>query len=145
MQVAVERLLGEGAVGLLAERDVLGPRALGVPAGPRGDREVEAVQDPEGTRLTGTTATFTREQIENWASTVSDRPGRYDWAICPAASTTKARSSPPRMPCTRPSLPGLWWMLAELKPAPTASAATAWPASCQAVCTVAFRAGIRLG
>ncbi|HEV6953062.1 MAG TPA: GNAT family protein [Promicromonospora sp.] len=49
------------------------------------ERLWEAVQDPEGTRLTGTTATFTREQIENWASTVSDRPGRYDWAICPAA------------------------------------------------------------
>ncbi|MCP2267361.1 GNAT family N-acetyltransferase [Promicromonospora thailandica] len=49
------------------------------------ERLWEAVQDPEGTRLTGTTATFTREQIDEWASTVSDRPGRYDWAICPAA------------------------------------------------------------
>lgn len=49
------------------------------------ERLWEAVQDPEGTRLTGTTATFTREQINEWASTVSDRPGRYDWAICPAA------------------------------------------------------------
>jgi RimJ/RimL family protein N-acetyltransferase len=49
------------------------------------ERLWEAVQDPEGTRLTGTTAVFTRDQIEEWASTVSDRPGRYDWAICPAA------------------------------------------------------------
>ncbi|WP_275003204.1 GNAT family N-acetyltransferase [Promicromonospora iranensis] len=49
------------------------------------ERLWEAVQDPEGTRLTGTTATFTRDQINEWASTVSDRPGRYDWAICPAA------------------------------------------------------------
>jgi len=49
------------------------------------ERLWEAVQDPEGTRLTGTTAVFTREQINEWASTVSDRPGRYDWAICPAA------------------------------------------------------------
>lgn len=49
------------------------------------ERLWEAVQDPEGTRLTGTTATFTRDQIDEWASTVSDRPGRYDWAICPAA------------------------------------------------------------
>jgi RimJ/RimL family protein N-acetyltransferase len=49
------------------------------------ERLWEAVQDPEGTRLTGTTAVFTRDQIDEWASTVSDRPGRYDWAICPAA------------------------------------------------------------
>src|SRR5690606_7412927 len=56
------------------------------PLGGRGaERRWEAVQDPESTRVTGATATFTREQIENWASTVSDRPGRYDWAICPAA------------------------------------------------------------
>ncbi|MEU4364844.1 GNAT family protein [Promicromonospora sp. NPDC023987] len=49
------------------------------------ERLWEAVQDPEGTRLTGTTAVFTRDQIDEWAATVSDRPGRYDWAICPAA------------------------------------------------------------
>ncbi len=49
------------------------------------ERLWEAVQDPEGTRLTGTTAVFTRDQIDEWAGTVSDRPGRYDWAICPAA------------------------------------------------------------
>ncbi|MBL0887650.1 GNAT family N-acetyltransferase [Myceligenerans indicum] len=49
------------------------------------DRLWEGVQDPEGMRLTGTTATFTREQIDKWAATVSDRPGRFDWAIVPAA------------------------------------------------------------
>jgi len=49
------------------------------------------------------------------------------------------------MPLTRPSLPWLWWMLAELNATPTLSAATAWPASCQAVRTVACRAGDRPG
>ena len=49
------------------------------------ERLWEAVQDPEGTRLTGTTAVFTRDQIDEWAATVSDRPGRFDWAICSAA------------------------------------------------------------
>ncbi|WP_125777447.1 GNAT family N-acetyltransferase [Antribacter gilvus] len=45
------------------------------------DRLWESLHDPEGMRLTGTTATFTREQIDEWARTVSDRPGRYDWAV----------------------------------------------------------------
>ncbi|SDD61290.1 Protein N-acetyltransferase, RimJ/RimL family [Sanguibacter gelidistatuariae] len=49
------------------------------------DRMWESVQDPEALRLTGTTADFTREQIGEWARTVSDRPGRYDWAITSAA------------------------------------------------------------
>jgi RimJ/RimL family protein N-acetyltransferase len=49
------------------------------------DRLWEAVQDPEGLRLTGTTATFTREQIAEWTATVADRPGRYDWAVTPGA------------------------------------------------------------
>lgn len=49
------------------------------------DRLWESVQDPEGMRLTGTTATFTREQIEQWTATVADRPGRYDWAVTPGA------------------------------------------------------------
>ena len=49
------------------------------------DRLWDAVQDPEGMRLTGTTARFTREQIDKWAAVVSDRPRRYDWAIVPAA------------------------------------------------------------
>ena len=45
------------------------------------DRLWEAVQDPVGLRLTGTTAKFTREEVDEWAATVSDRPGRYDWAV----------------------------------------------------------------
>ncbi|MBK5250577.1 MAG: GNAT family N-acetyltransferase [Actinomycetales bacterium] len=39
------------------------------------------VNDPEGIRLTGTTATFTREQIDEWAARVADREGRFDWAM----------------------------------------------------------------
>lgn len=49
------------------------------------DRMWESLQDPEAMRLTGTTADFTREQVEEWTRTVADRPGRYDWAITPAA------------------------------------------------------------
>ena len=49
------------------------------------DRLWESLQDPEAMRLTGTTADFTREQVEEWARTVGDRPGRFDWAITPAA------------------------------------------------------------
>jgi len=45
----------------------------------------EALQDSEGMRLTGTTATFTRPQIDEWTATVADLPGRYDWAITPGA------------------------------------------------------------
>lgn len=49
------------------------------------ERMWESLQDPEGMRLTGTTATFTRPQIDDWTATVADRPGRYDWAITPSA------------------------------------------------------------
>jgi RimJ/RimL family protein N-acetyltransferase len=49
------------------------------------DRMWESLQDPEATRLTGTTATFTREQIDEWAATVGDREGRFDWAITAGA------------------------------------------------------------
>jgi RimJ/RimL family protein N-acetyltransferase len=49
------------------------------------DRLWESLQDPESMRLTGTTATFTREQIDAWAATVGDRDGRYDWAITSGA------------------------------------------------------------
>lgn len=49
------------------------------------DKLWEAVQDPEGLRMTGTTATFTRTQIGEWAATVADREGRYDWAVTPGA------------------------------------------------------------
>lgn len=48
------------------------------------ERAWELVQDPEGLRLTGTTASFTREQIAAWVRDVSERPGRYDWAITSA-------------------------------------------------------------
>ncbi|HWG02187.1 MAG TPA: hypothetical protein VG164_10135 [Trebonia sp.] len=46
-------------------------------------------------------------------------------ATCPAASTAKARSPPPRTECTRPALDPPARMLAELNRAPVASAATA--------------------
>jgi RimJ/RimL family protein N-acetyltransferase len=49
------------------------------------DRLWESLQDPEGMRLTGTTAAFTREQVDEWAATVGGRTGRYDWAITPGA------------------------------------------------------------
>ncbi|MBD9699955.1 GNAT family N-acetyltransferase [Flavimobilis sp. GY10621] len=45
------------------------------------ERAWELVQDTEGLRLTGTTASFTREQIAAWVRDVPERPGRYDWAI----------------------------------------------------------------
>ena len=41
----------------------------------------EMLSDPEGMRMTGTTATFTRDQIDEWCATVGGRPGRQDWAI----------------------------------------------------------------
>ena len=49
------------------------------------DRMWESLQDPEAMRLTGTTADFSREQIDEWAATIADHPGRYDWAITSAA------------------------------------------------------------
>ena len=49
------------------------------------DRLWQSLQDPEGMRLTGTTTTFTRAQVDQWTATIGDRPGRYDWAITPAA------------------------------------------------------------
>lgn len=48
------------------------------------ERMWESLQDPEAMRLTGTTADFDRAQVDEWARTVSDRPGRYDWAVTPA-------------------------------------------------------------
>ncbi|NNU28809.1 GNAT family N-acetyltransferase [Isoptericola sp. JC619] len=52
---------------------------------PDAERLWESLHDPEGMRLTGTTASFTRQQIDDWAATVADRDGRFDWAITPAA------------------------------------------------------------
>jgi RimJ/RimL family protein N-acetyltransferase len=49
------------------------------------DRLWESLHDPVGMRMTGTTATFTRTQVDEWAATVSDRPGRYDWAVTSGA------------------------------------------------------------
>ncbi|QIK83951.1 GNAT family N-acetyltransferase [Sanguibacter sp. HDW7] len=69
---------------------VRGPQLLGELARlrPFVDADVERawdlVQDPEGMRLTGTSASFTREQIAAWVHDVQERPGRYDWAITSA-------------------------------------------------------------
>ena len=45
------------------------------------DAAWEMVNDPEGNDLTGTTATFTREQIEEWVASRPAAPGRLDLAI----------------------------------------------------------------
>ena len=62
-------------------------------------------------------------------------------AIWPAASTTNDSAPPPATACTRPWLAWPCRMLTELNRAPTASAATACPASCHAVRTAATLAG----
>jgi RimJ/RimL family protein N-acetyltransferase len=41
----------------------------------------DMVNDPEGTRLTGTVAAFTREQVDAWCAGLAARDGRIDWAI----------------------------------------------------------------
>lgn len=41
------------------------------------------LQDPESRRLTGTQASFTREQIESWLQIIAEREGRVDLAIVP--------------------------------------------------------------
>lgn len=41
----------------------------------------EMVTDPEGVRLTGTTADLTREEVAEWCATVGDKTDRLDWAI----------------------------------------------------------------
>lgn len=41
----------------------------------------DLVNDAEGNRLTGTTRTFTRVEVDEWCASVADRPGRIDWAI----------------------------------------------------------------
>lgn len=46
----------------------------------------DMVHDPEGMRLTGTTATFTREQIAQWCATVSAREDRIDLAVTSSGS-----------------------------------------------------------
>jgi len=44
------------------------------------------LQDPEGRRLTGTHAQFTREQVEQWLRTRQDQTDRADWAVVDAAT-----------------------------------------------------------
>ena len=49
------------------------------------DQMWEMVSDPEGRRLTGTTATISREVNDEWCATVAERAGRFDWAITHAS------------------------------------------------------------
>ena len=48
------------------------------------DEVMELLADPEGNRLTATTATFTREQIAEWLRTRPLQTDRCDWAILQA-------------------------------------------------------------
>jgi RimJ/RimL family protein N-acetyltransferase len=41
----------------------------------------DMLADPEGMRLTGTTATFTREQVADWCASRATAQGRYDFAV----------------------------------------------------------------
>ena len=82
-----------------------------------------------------------RQPGRSWPSPAGSDQSRSCSAIWPAASTTNPSSPPPVTPCTRPWLSRPCRMLAELNCAPMASAATTCPASCQAVCTAAVRAG----
>lgn len=50
-------------------------------SGADGDGAWEMVQDPEGQDLTGTTATFTREQIQEWVESRGTAPERLDLAV----------------------------------------------------------------
>jgi len=45
------------------------------------DAAWEMVNDPEGRALTGTTAVFTREQIDTWVASRADAPERLDLVI----------------------------------------------------------------
>ncbi|GAB3091628.1 GNAT family N-acetyltransferase [Isoptericola nanjingensis] len=46
-----------------------------------------SLRDPEGGRLTGmgTNAASSRAEVDAWAASAADLPGRYDWAITSAA------------------------------------------------------------
>ena len=44
------------------------------------------VNDPEGSRLTATTQTFTRSQIESWLTARPEQKDRCDWAILDAVT-----------------------------------------------------------
>src|SRR4051812_30852536 len=41
----------------------------------------EMLDDPEGNRLTGTTAKFTREEIDAWCVSRATAEGRFDFAV----------------------------------------------------------------
>lgn len=41
----------------------------------------DMLADPVGARLTGTTATFTREQVEAWCASRATAEGRFDFAV----------------------------------------------------------------
>ncbi|GAA3806181.1 GNAT family N-acetyltransferase [Cellulomonas soli] len=45
------------------------------------DEVWEAVSDPEGRRLTGTTHDFSRAEIDAWCASISAREGRIDLAV----------------------------------------------------------------
>jgi RimJ/RimL family protein N-acetyltransferase len=49
------------------------------------DRMWEFAQDPESLRLAGMRAPVERQQVDEWARTVADAPGRYDWTITSSA------------------------------------------------------------
>ncbi len=52
------------------------------PLGPQHlDGTWRGIQDPEGARLTGTHATFTREAVERWLGRIGSEPDRADWAV----------------------------------------------------------------
>ncbi|MBT0992877.1 GNAT family N-acetyltransferase [Cellulomonas sp. DKR-3] len=58
------------------------PRLVLVPLGPEHlDATWDALQDPESMRLTGTHATFTREQVAAHLERVAAADDRADWAI----------------------------------------------------------------
>lgn len=63
--------------------DVLStPRLRLEPLGPEHFEGTWAgLQNPESRRLTGTHATFTRPQIEQWLDGLAERDGRADWAV----------------------------------------------------------------
>jgi len=61
---------------IVGDRITLRPVAVGdVPA------LMEMLADPEGNRLTGTRATFTREQLERWYGTRGEQEDRIDFAV----------------------------------------------------------------
>ncbi|MGC5168951.1 GNAT family N-acetyltransferase [Luteimicrobium sp. DT211] len=56
------------------------------PVEPRdADRLWESAQDAEARRLMGASSVTSREDLEAWATEVTDRRGRYDWAVTHAA------------------------------------------------------------